>query len=83
MRAINTRPAYTADLNGTSAYMTDMIFLSALCAGRKEVTNMPDKLMLSAEDVAALLSIAKPKDCSELPENNSKQAYQGWIPGKF
>ena len=63
--------------------MTDMIFISALCAGRKEVTNMPDKLMLSAEDVAALLSIAKPKDCSELPENNSKQAYQGWIPGKF
>ena len=63
--------------------MTDMIFISALCAGRKEVTNMPDKLMLSAEDVAALLSIAKPKDSSELPENNSKQAYQGWIPGKF
>ena len=63
--------------------MTDMIFISALCAGRKEVTNMPDKLMLSAEDVAALLSIAKPKDSSELPENNSKQAFQGWIPGKF
>ena len=63
--------------------MTDMIFISALCAGRKEVTNMPDKLMLSAEDVAALLSIAKPKDSSELPENNSEQAFQGWIPGKF
>ena len=43
-----------------SAYMTNMIFISALCAGRKEVRKMPDKLMLSAVDVAALLGIAKP-----------------------
>ena len=67
------------DLNGMSAYMTDMIFISALCAGKKEVTNMPDKLMLSAEDVAALLSIAKPTAYALIRRLNNELEAKGFI----
>ena len=37
----------------------------------------------TGEECSVIIEDGYVKDSSELPENNSKQAYQGWIPGKF
>lgn len=37
----------------------------------------------TGEECSVIIEDGYVKDSSELPENNSEQAFQGWIPGKF
>ena len=56
-----------------------MSFISALCAEEKEARKMPDKLMLTAEDVASLLDIAKPTAYALIRRLNNELEAKGFI----